>query len=237
MIEIINLKKSFGNQEVLKGISQKVNDSEVLCVIGPSGSGKSTMLRCMNYLEKPQSGEVYVDGKIVNESTIAENRKKMGMVFQNFNLFPHLKVLSNITIAPMHVNKMPKKEAETIALKLLKKVGLENKANAYPRSLSGGEKQRVAIARALAMNPEILLFDEPTSALDPEMVGEVLNVMKNLAKDGITMVIVTHEMGFAKDVADKVIFMEDGHIVEQGSPEKIFNHPSQERTKEFLGMA
>ena len=159
------------------------------------------------------------------------------MVFQNFNLFPHLKVLSNITIAPMHVNKMPKKEAETIALKLLKKVGLENKANAYPRSLSGGEKQRVAIARALAMNPEILLFDEPTSALDPEMVGEVLNVMKNLAKDGITMVIVTHEMGFAKDVADKVIFMEDGHIVEQGSPEKIFNHPSQERTKEFLGMA
>ncbi|MBB1533539.1 MAG: amino acid ABC transporter ATP-binding protein [Mogibacterium sp.] len=234
MIEIKKLYKSYGDNEVLKGIDQTVSEAEVLCIVGPSGSGKSTMLRCINLLEIPTSGEVYIDGELVTSQNINEIRTKMGMVFQNFNLFPHMTVLENMTCAPINVKGVSKTDAEAKAMELLTRVGLDNKANAYPRSLSGGQQQRVAIARALAMDPEIMLFDEPTSALDPEMVGEVLDVMKDLAKEGLAMIVVTHEMGFAKEVADKVIFMDEGVIVEQGTPEEVLVNPSEERTKNFL---
>ena len=234
MIEIKKLYKSYGDNEVLKGINQTVNEAEVLCIVGPSGSGKSTMLRCINLLEVPTFGEVYIDGELVTSQNINEIRTKMGMVFQNFNLFPHMTVLENVTCAPINVKGVSKADAEAKAMELLTRVGLDNKANAYPRSLSGGQQQRVAIARALAMDPEIMLFDEPTSALDPEMVGEVLDVMKDLAKEGLAMIVVTHEMGFAKEVADKVIFMDEGVIVEQGTPEEVLVNPSEERTKNFL---
>ena len=217
MIEVKNLCKSFGDLQVLKGISETINDREVVCVIGPSGSGKSTFLRCLNLLEEPSGGEVFLDGKKINDSDvdIDEIREKLGMVFQGFNLFPHMTVLDNLTLAPIKVKGMEKAAAEEKARKLLETVGLADKAEKYPASLSGGQKQRVAIARALAMDPEIMLFDEPTSALDPEMVGEVLNVMKNLAENGMTMVIVTHEMGFAREVADRVFFIDEGNILEQ----------------------
>ncbi len=234
MIEIKNLHKSYGSNEVLKGIDQTVSEAEVLCIVGPSGSGKSTMLRCINLLEVPTSGEVFIDGELVTQQNINEIRTKMGMVFQNFNLFPHMTVLDNITCAPINIKGVSKADAEAKAIELLTRVGLANKVNAYPRSLSGGQQQRVAIARALAMDPEIMLFDEPTSALDPEMVGEVLDVMKNLAKEGLAMIVVTHEMGFAKEVADKVIFMDGGVIVEQGTPEEVLVNPAEERTKNFL---
>lgn len=234
MIEIKKLYKSYGDNEVLKGINQTVSEAEVLCIVGPSGSGKSTMLRCINLLEVPTSGEVYIDGELVTSQNINEIRTKMGMVFQNFNLFTHMTVLENVTCAPINVKGVSKADAEAKAMELLTRVGLDNKANAYPRSLSGGQQQRVAIARALAMDPEIMLFDEPTSALDPEMVGEVLDVMKDLAKEGLAMIVVTHEMGFAKEVADKVIFMDEGVIVEQGTPEEVLVNPSEERTKNFL---
>ena len=234
MIEIKKLYKSYGDNEVLKGIDQTVSEAEVLCIVGPSGSGKSTMLRCINLLEVPTSGEVYIDGELVTSQNINEIRTKMGMVFQNFNLFLHMTVLENVTCAPINVKGVSKTDAEAKAMELLTRVGLDNKANAYPRSLSGGQQQRVAIARALAMDPEIMLFDEPTSALDPEMVGEVLDVMKDLAKEGLAMIVVTHEMGFAKEVADKVIFMDEGVIVEQGTPEEVLVNPSEERTKNFL---
>jgi glutamine transporter, ATP-binding protein len=234
MIEIKKLYKSYGDNEVLKGIDQTVSEAEVLCIVGPSGSGKSTMLRCINLLEVPTSGKVYIDGELVTSQNINEIRTKMGMVFQNFNLFPHMTVLENVTCAPINVKGVSKADAEAKAMELLTRVGLDNKANAYPRSLSGGQQQRVAIARALAMDPEIMLFDEPTSALDPEMVGEVLDVMKDLAKEGLAMIVVTHEMGFAKEVADKVIFMDEGVIVEQGTPEEVLVNPSEERTKNFL---
>ena len=234
MIAIKKLYKSYGDNEVLKGIDQTVSEAEVLCIVGPSGSGKSTMLRCINLLEIPTSGEVYIDGELVTSQNINEIRTKMGMVFQNFNLFPHMTVLENVTCAPINVKGVSKTDAEAKAMELLTRVGLDNKANAYPRSLSGGQQQRVAIARALAMDPEIMLFDEPTSALDPEMVGEVLDVMKDLAKEGLAMIVVTHEMGFAKEVADKVIFMDEGVIVEQGTPEEVLVNPSEERTKNFL---
>lgn len=236
MIEVNNLKKEFGKLEVLKGISEKIEENQVVCVIGPSGSGKSTFLRCINLLETPTSGEIYIDGEQINGKNIDINkiREKLGMVFQNFNLFPHMTTMDNITISPIRVNKSSKAEAEKEAKALLEMVGLQDKANVYPASLSGGQKQRAAIARALAMKPEIMLFDEPTSALDPEMVGEVLQVMKDLAHRGMTMVIVTHEMGFAKEVADRVLFMDEGMIVEQGTPEEIFGNPQNERTKIFL---
>ncbi len=234
MIEIKNLHKFYGKNEVLKGIDQNVDEAEVLCIVGPSGSGKSTMLRCINMLETPDSGEVYIDGELVTEENINEIRKKMGMVFQNFNLFPHMTVLENITCGPINIKKIDKETAEKKAMGLLERVGLGEKAGVYPKSLSGGQQQRVAIARALAMDPEIMLFDEPTSALDPEMVGEVLDVMKSLAKDGLAMIVVTHEMGFAKEVADKVIFMDQGVIVEQGTPEEVLGNPKEERTKSFL---
>ena len=213
MIEIKNLKKSFGDNEVLKGIDQSVDQHEVLVIIGPSGSGKSTMLRCINRLEVPSSGEIWLDGELVEEKNIDHVREKMGMVFQQFNLFPHMSVLENLTCAPINVKGVPKEEAEATAAKLLERVGLLDKINEYPRSLSGGQQQRVAIARALAMDPEVMLFDEPTSALDHEMVGEVLDVMKSLAKEGMAMIVVTQEMGFAKEVADKVIFVDGGYIV------------------------
>ncbi len=234
MIEIKGLCKSFGDHEVLKGIDQNVDEGEVLCIVGPSGSGKSTMLRCINRLEEPTGGEIYIDGELVTEKNVDAMRTKMGMVFQSFNLFPHKSVLENLTIGPINVKKADKKESEEKGLALLERVGLAEKANEYPRNLSGGQQQRVAIARALAMDPEVMLFDEPTSALDPEMVGEVLDVMKSLAKDGMTMVVVTHEMGFAKEVADKVIFMDGGYIVEQGTPDEVLNNPQMDRTKDFL---
>lgn len=236
MIEVNNLEKQFGTLKVLKGISEKIEENEVVCVIGPSGSGKSTFLRCINLLEMPTSGEIYIDGEQINkkEANINKIREKLGMVFQNFNLFPHMTTLENITISPIRVNKKTKGDAEREAMDLLQMVGLQDKANVFPASLSGGQKQRAAIARALAMKPEIMLFDEPTSALDPEMVGEVLQVMKDLAHQGMTMVIVTHEMGFAREVADRVLFMDEGMIVEQGRPEEIFGNPQNERTKSFL---
>ena len=236
MIEVNNLCKSFGDLQVLKGISETINDREVVCVIGPSGSGKSTFLRCLNLLEEPSGGEVFLDGKKINDSDvdIDEIREKLGMVFQGFNLFPHMTVLDNLTLAPIKVKGMEKAAAEEKARKLLETVGLADKAEKYPASLSGGQKQRVAIARALAMDPEIMLFDEPTSALDPEMVGEVLNVMKNLAENGMTMVIVTHEMGFAREVADRVLFIDEGNILEQGTPAELFGNPQHDRTKNFL---
>ena len=236
MIEVKNLCKSFGDLQVLKGISETINDREVVCVIGPSGSGKSTFLRCLNLLEEPSGGEVFLDGKKINDSDvdIDEIREKLGMVFQGFNLFPHMTVLDNLTLAPIKVKGMEKAAAEEKARKLLETVGLADKAEKYPASLSGGQKQRVAIARALAMDPEIMLFEEPTSALDPEMVGEVLNVMKNLAENGMTMVIVTHEMGFAREVADRVLFIDEGNILEQGTPAELFGNPQHDRTKNFL---
>ena len=236
MLRVKDLHKSFGDNEVLKGIDENIEKGEVVCVIGPSGSGKSTFLRCLNLLEEPTSGEVYLDDEKINDPNVDINkvRQRLGMVFQNFNLFSHLSVLDNITIAPVHVKGIAKDKAAAKAMELLKLVGLADKADAYPRSLSGGQKQRVAIARALAMDPEIILFDEPTSALDPEMVGEVLDVMKKLAEEGMTMLVVTHEMGFAREVADDVIFMADGQIVESGTAEQIFENPVCERTRDFL---
>ena len=238
MIEVKNLEKSFGKNHVLRGINETINEGEVVCIIGPSGSGKSTFLRCLNLLEQPTSGEVILDGEKINapDRDIDKIREKLGMVFQNFNLFPHMSVLDNITMDPIKVKGQARGEAEAEARRLLDVVGLLDKAEAYPSSLSGGQKQRVAIARALAMKPEIMLFDEPTSALDPEMVGEVLAVMKQLAEDGMTMVIVTHEMGFAREVADRVLFIDGGVILEQGTPEEIFGNPQNERTQTFLSM-
>lgn len=237
MITVKNLKKSFGDNEVLKDITLEVNPQEVVVVIGPSGSGKSTFIRCLNLLESVTGGHVYVTGKdLTNKKTdINEIRKNVGMVFQHFNLFPHKTVLENITMAPINVKGVSKQAANEKGMDLLHKVGLADKANVYPDSLSGGQKQRVAIARALAMEPKVMLFDEPTSALDPEMVGEVLEVMKQLAKDGMTMVVVTHEMGFAREVGDRVIFMDNGYIVEENDPEELFSNPQHERTKAFLG--
>lgn len=236
MIKIEKIDKSFGALHVLKGISLNVKEQEVVCIIGPSGSGKSTLLRCINLLENVQGGRIVVDGYDLTDpkTNINQVRTEVGMVFQHFNLFPHKTVLENITLSPIKVRKWSKDKAEQKAKELLKKVGLENKANAYPDSLSGGQKQRVAIARALAMEPKIMLFDEPTSALDPEMVGEVLEVMKRLAKEGMTMVVVTHEMGFAREVGDRVIFMDDGLIVEENIPTKLFSEPQHARTKDFL---
>ncbi|MFQ7473827.1 MAG: amino acid ABC transporter ATP-binding protein [Anaerovoracaceae bacterium] len=236
MIEVRNLEKSFGELKVLRGITETVKEKEVVCVIGPSGSGKSTFLRCLNLLEEPTGGEIYLDGKKINQEcvNIDEVREKLGMVFQSFNLFPHMTVLDNVTLAPIKVKGMDKDEADKKAKILLETVGLADKAESYPSSLSGGQKQRVAIARALAMDPEVMLFDEPTSALDPEMVGEVLTVMKDLANKGMTMVIVTHEMGFAKEVADRVLFIDQGIVMEQGAPEELFSNPQNERTKSFL---
>ncbi|MDF2947079.1 MAG: Glutamate transport ATP-binding protein [Bacillales bacterium] len=236
MIKIRNLVKRFGKLEVLKDISFNVNQKEVVVVIGPSGSGKSTLLRCINLLETFQSGEIEVDGKTVHftEKEINELRKNVGMVFQHFHLFPHKTVLENLTIAPMKVKNLDKNSANEKATALLKKVGLEDKMYVYPDSLSGGQKQRVAIARALAMEPKIMLFDEPTSALDPEMVGEVLEVMKQLAREGMTMVVVTHEMGFAKEVGDRVVFMDGGYIVEENNPKELFDAPQHKRTQDFL---
>lgn len=236
MIKVQNLNKSFNKNVVLKDIHLEVNKGEVVAIIGPSGSGKSTLLRCMNLLETPSNGKVIFEGKELTHKNINLNelRQKMGMVFQNFNLFPHKTVLENIILAPKLLKKVDLKKLEIEGKALLKKVGLEEKANAYPSQLSGGQKQRVAIARALAMHPDVILFDEPTSALDPEVVYEVLKVMKDLAKEGMTMVVVTHEMGFAKDVGDKVIFMADGYVVESETPDQLFNHPKHERTKNFL---
>ena len=238
LIKVEGLEKSFGKNHVLRGINETINEGEVVCIIGPSGSGKSTFLRCLNLLEQPTSGEVILDGEKINapDRDIDKIREKLGMVFQNFNLFPHMSVLDNITMAPIKVKGQARGEAEAEARRLLDVVGLLDKAEAYPSSLSGGQKQRVAIARALAMKPEIMLFDEPTSALDPEMVGEVLAVMKQLAEDGMTMVIVTHEMGFAREVADRVLFIDGGVILEQGTPEEIFGNPQNERTQTFLSM-
>lgn len=235
-ISVTGLKKSFGTNHVLKGIDLKVQEGEVVCVIGPSGSGKSTLLRCLNRLEDITEGTVIVDEMDINDrrTDINKVRENIGMVFQHFNLFPNMTVLKNIMFAPVELNKLKTEEARAAALKLLDRVGLTDKADAYPASLSGGQKQRVAIARALAMNPDIMLFDEPTSALDPEMVGEVLGVMKDLAREGMTMVIVTHEMGFAREVAHRVIFMDGGYIVEEGSPEQVFGSPKHERTISFL---
>ena len=236
MINVNNLHKYFGENEVLKGIDETINKGEVVVVIGPSGSGKSTFLRCLNLLEEPTDGEIIFEGKNITDknTNINKIREKMGMVFQQFNLFPHKTVLENLTIAPINVKNKSKEEAVKKANDLLKKVGLLDKANAYPSSLSGGQKQRIAIARALAMEPDVMLFDEPTSALDPEMVGEVLNVMKDLAKEGMTMIVVTHEMGFAREVGDRIIFMDGGKIVEQGTPDEIFDNPKNPRTKDFL---
>lgn len=236
MIHVNNLHKSFGKNDVLKGINEHINKGEVVVVIGPSGSGKSTFLRCLNLLEVPTEGKIIFEGNDITDkkNDINKLRQKMGMVFQQFNLFPHKTVLENITISPIKVKGINKEEANKKAMDLLKMVGLVDKAEAYPSSLSGGEKQRIAIARALAMEPDVMLFDEPTSALDPEMVGEVLGVMKDLAKGGMTMVIVTHEMGFAKEVGDRVLFMDGGVIVEQGTPEEIFNNPKNPRTIDFL---
>lgn len=231
-----NLKKSYGSLEVLKSIDLQVTEGEVVCLIGPSGSGKSTLLRCLNMLEEVTSGEVVVNDFNLTDkkNDINKIRENIGMVFQHFNLFPHLTVLENITLAPVDLKKATAQQAKEKALELLERVGLKEKANENPAKLSGGQKQRVAIARALAMNPDIMLFDEPTSALDPEMVGEVLNVIKQLAQEGMTMVIVTHEMGFAREVADRVIFMDNGYIVEEGTPQEIFGNPQNERTKDFL---
>ena len=235
-IHVENLKKSFGQLEVLKDINIDINEGEVVVVIGPSGSGKSTFLRCLNRLEEITAGSVIVNGENISDKKININkaRENIGMVFQHFNLFPNMTVLQNIMLAPVELKKMTKEEARETGLKLLARVGLEEKADTYPQQLSGGQKQRVAIARALAMNPSIMLFDEPTSALDPEMVGEVLAVMQELAKGGMTMVVVTHEMGFAREVADRIIFMDGGYIIEEGSPEEVLKHPKQERTKSFL---
>ncbi|MCR5798750.1 MAG: amino acid ABC transporter ATP-binding protein [Lachnospiraceae bacterium] len=236
MIKVNNLRKSFNGTEVLSGINEEINEGEVVVVIGPSGSGKSTFLRCLNLLETPDDGEVIIDGEQINLPKVDVNRvrQKMGMVFQHFNLFPHLTVKQNITLAPVELKKMTPEEADKKAMELLEIVGLSEKADAYPASLSGGQKQRIAIARSLAMEPEIMLFDEPTSALDPEMVGEVLDVMKRLAKSGMTMVVVTHEMGFAKEVGTRLLFIDEGNVLESGDPKEVFEHPQKERTKVFL---
>ena len=235
-VVVKDLYKSFDNLDVLKGISVEINEGEVVCLIGPSGSGKSTFLRCLNRLEESTSGTILVDGFEISDKKLDINktRENIGMVFQQFNLFAHLTVKKNIMLAPVDRKKMTKAEAEKKALELLERVGLKDKADYYPHQLSGGQQQRVAIARALAMNPDIMLFDEPTSALDPEMVGEVLEVMKQLAKDGMTMIVVTHEMGFAREVADRVIFMDGGYIVEQGTPAEVFGNPQNKRTQDFL---
>lgn len=235
-IHVTNLKKNFGKLEVLKDISVDVQEGEVVVLLGPSGSGKSTLLRCLNQLETATSGKIIIDGHDVTDkhTDINKVRENIGMVFQHFNLFNHLTVLDNMTLAPVHLKLMNKEEARTEALRLLERVGLADKADTFPSQLSGGQKQRVAIARALEMKPDIMLFDEPTSALDPEMVGEVLAVMKELARDGMTMVVVTHEIGFAREVADRVIFMEGGYIVEQGTPEEVINNPKEPRTIDFL---
>ena len=235
MIDIKNLHKSFGDHEVLKGIDLHINPQEVVVIIGPSGSGKSTLLRCMNLLEVPTSGSVVVDGMdLTGDANISKAREEIGMVFQRFNLFPHMTVLKNITLAPMKVRNISREEAEKTARELLERVGLGDKADAYPPQLSGGQQQRVAIARALAMKPKVMLFDEPTSALDPEMVNEVLDVMKSLANDGMTMAVVTHEMGFAREVGDRLLFVDGGTIIEQGDPREVFENPKEERTKLFL---
>lgn len=246
MIELKNIRKSFGSLQVLDDVSLKIEKQEVLVIIGPSGSGKSTLLRCINHLEKIDQGEISFKGKLITRKVagqadfdlplkeIYQMREKIGMVFQRFNLFPHMKAIRNITEAPVHVAGISKEEAREKGLKLLEKVGLGDKENAYPAHLSGGQQQRLAIARALAMEPELMLFDEPTSALDPELVGEVLTVMKDLAKEGMTMAVVTHEMSFARDVADRVIFMDEGRIIEEGRPEEIFGQPKEERTRTFL---
>lgn len=235
-ISVKGLKKCFGELEVLKGMDMEVREGEVVCLIGPSGSGKSTFLRCLNRLEEANGGEIIIDGQRITDKKININkvRENIGMVFQHFNLFANLTILDNITLAPVELKILDKVEAKERALELLKRVGLEDKADVYPSQLSGGQKQRCAIARSLAMSPDIMLFDEPTSALDPEMVGEVLDVMKELAKEGMTMVVVTHEMGFAREVADRIIFMDDGNIVEEGTPDDIFNHAKEERTISFL---
>ncbi|UTR11593.1 amino acid ABC transporter ATP-binding protein [Evansella sp. LMS18] len=236
MIKVTDLHKSFGDLEVLKGINAEVKEKEVVCVIGPSGSGKSTFLRCLNLLEEITSGEVIIDGERLTDPKININklRSQVGMVFQHFNLFPHKTVLENVTLGPVKVKDMKAEEANKLAKELLQKVGLSDKADVYPKSLSGGQKQRVAIARALAMSPKVMLFDEPTSALDPELVGDVLEAMKDLAKEGMTMVVVTHEMGFAKEMGDRVIFMDEGKIMEEGDPQVIFDNPQHPRTQSFL---
>ncbi|MEA4806662.1 amino acid ABC transporter ATP-binding protein [Acetobacterium wieringae] len=236
MIEIKNLHKYFGELEVLRGIDLTVSESEVVCLIGSSGSGKSTLLRCINFLEEKNEGEIFIDGQMVTAKEINEIRQKVGMVFQRFNLFPHMTVLQNVMEGPITVKKMDRKKARELAMTLLEKVNLLDKADEYPAMLSGGQQQRVAIARSLAMEPKVILFDEPTSALDPELVGEVLGVMNDLAKEGRTMIIVTHEMGFAKEVADRVIFIHEGLIAEEGTPEDIFDRPENERLQNFLGQ-
>lgn len=236
MISVHNLHKSFGDNEVLRGIDEQIAQGEKVVVIGPSGSGKSTFLRCLNLLEEPTSGEITFEGVNITDKKcdINKMRQKMGMVFQHFNLFPHLTVLRNITLAPVQLGLQSQKEADKNAMKLLERIGLSDKAEAYPPQLSGGQKQRIAIVRSLAMNPDVMLFDEPTSALDPEMVGEVLELMKELALEGMTMVVVTHEMGFAREVADRVVFMDEGYIVEEGTPDEVFGNPREERTRSFL---
>lgn len=236
MINVRNLYKSFGKNDVLKDINETIKKGEVVVIIGPSGSGKSTFLRCLNLLEEPTSGVINFEGEDITDKKVDINkiRENMGMVFQQFNLFPHKTVMENLTIGPTKIKKSSNDEAVKKGSELLEKVGLLDKKNVYPNSLSGGQKQRIAIARALAMEPDVMLFDEPTSALDPEMVGEVLNVMKSLAKDGMTMVVVTHEMGFAKEVGDRILFMDDGRIIEEGTPEEIFQNPKNSRTKDFL---
>lgn len=236
MISVNNLWKKFEGVEVLKGIDVTINKGDVVCVIGPSGSGKSTFLRCLNLLEKPTGGNIIFEGEDLTDKKVDINlhRQKMGMVFQQFNLFPHMSVLENLTCAPVMLKKMTKADAEKKAMELLKRVGLDDRADSYPNQLSGGQKQRVAIVRALCMEPDVMLFDEPTSALDPEMVGEVLDVMKELAKEGMTMVVVTHEMGFAREVSNRVLFLDDGIIAEEGTPDEVFNHPKCERLQSFL---
>ncbi len=236
MITVNNLQKSFGDLHVLRGVDQQIKPGEKVCLIGPSGSGKTTFLRCLNLLEQPTGGRILFEGQDITDPRCDINkvRQQMGMVFQQFNLFPHLTIMKNITLAPMKLKGMAKSEAEDRAMELLKRVGLQEKAGSFPRQLSGGQQQRIAIVRALAMNPKVMLFDEPTSALDPEMVGEVLEVMTDLANAGMTMVVVTHEMGFARQVADHVIFMDGGYIVEQGRPEDVLDNPQQQRTQDFL---
>ena len=237
VIKIENLKKEFKNVHAVNGVSLDINKGDIICVIGPSGSGKSTLIRCINGLETPEGGDIYIDGEKVefnNDKKMESMRSKIGFVFQHFNLFPHLTVMENLTLAPVNVQKKDKAEAEKTAEKLLDRVGLLSKKDNYPNQLSGGQKQRVAIARCLCMQPEVFLFDEPTSALDPEMIGEVLDVMQELAKENVTMVVVTHEMGFAKRVSNRVVFMDKGEIIEQGTPEEIFDNPKSERLKEFL---
>jgi len=236
LIETVDLKKNFGALEVLKGINEKIYKGEVVSIIGPSGGGKSTFLRCLNMLEEPTGGQVIFEGDVLDakSTNLDLHRQKIGMVFQQFNVFPHLTVMDNITLAPTLEKKIPKEQAEKEAMELLKTVGLEDKANEYPRKLSGGQKQRLAIVRAMAMKPDVMLFDEPTSALDPEMVKDVLNVIQDLAQSGMTCVIVTHEMGFAKNISDRILFIDDGIVAESGTPEQVFEHPQNPRTREFL---